>query len=210
MSTRAKLRRKVVLAVTVSRSNGTEKQLAHTLDITETTARLGGLVSTFEPGEMIDIQRGAIKGRFQVVWMGIPGTSTERQVGVRSMEPNKVIWGVELPRDERDMQVDIHNVRRKERKAASASATRPAPAPSPVESKITLPALSVEADPARVLVAVCKTLAANFEAWSKTATPAEMEELRQAVSMLQQRLATPHEVELMDYLSTTLHTGGRA
>src|SRR5258708_10822170 len=110
MSTRAKLRRKVVLAVSIIRCSTQEKQLAHTLDITESSARLGGLSTRFESGEMIEIQRGAIKARFQVVWMGKTGTPTERQAGVRAMEP-KVIWGVDLPNDERDAQVDINNLR---------------------------------------------------------------------------------------------------
>src|SRR5258708_19758604 len=109
MSTRAKLRRKVVLAVSIIRCSTQEKQLAHTLDITESSARLGGLSTRFESGEMIEIQRGAIKARFQVVWMGKPGTPTERQAGGRAMEP-KIIWGVDLPNHERDAQVDINNL----------------------------------------------------------------------------------------------------
>src|SRR5437899_1343955 len=111
MSTRVRIRRKVVLAVTVSRSNGQDKQIAHTLNITATSARLGGVSGQFEPGEVIDIQRGAVKGRFQVVWVGKAGSSTERQVGVRSLEANKVIWGIDLPEDESDAHVNVTNVR---------------------------------------------------------------------------------------------------
>src|SRR5258708_32086617 len=109
MSTRAKLRRKVVLAVSIIRCSTQEKQLAHTLDITESSARLGGLSTRFESGEMIEIQRGAIKARFQVVWMGKPGTPTERQAGGRAMEP-QIIWSVDHPNDARDAQLDINNV----------------------------------------------------------------------------------------------------
>ena len=70
MSSRRSLRRRVVLAVTVFRRNGEERQLAHTLDITELGMRLGGLTSTVEPGETIEVQRGALKAKFQVIWMG--------------------------------------------------------------------------------------------------------------------------------------------
>ena len=80
----------------------------------------------------------------------------------------------------------------------------------PAEGKVSLPSLGIEAQPTRVLIAVCNTLAVSFEAWKSSASAAEMEELRQAVSQLQQRLSPPHEVELMDILSTTLHSGGRA
>jgi hypothetical protein len=102
-STRSSLRRKVVLPVTVIRRNGLEKQLAHTLDLTEGAARLGGLCSLLEPGEVIEVLRGTTKAKFQVFWMGAPGSAMEGQAGVRSLELNKSIWGVNLPADETDV-----------------------------------------------------------------------------------------------------------
>jgi hypothetical protein len=100
--TRSSLRRKIVLPVTVFRNNGGEKQLAHTLDLTEVSARLGGLASLLEPGEVIEIQRGAVRAKFQVFWMGALGSAMEGQAGVRSIDPNKNIWGINLPADETD------------------------------------------------------------------------------------------------------------
>jgi hypothetical protein len=100
--TRSTRRRKMVLPVTVIRRNGQEKQLAHTLDLTEVSARLGGLYSLLEPGETVEIQRGAVKASFQVFWMGAPGSAMEGQAGVRSIEPSKGIWGISLPEDEPD------------------------------------------------------------------------------------------------------------
>src|SRR5579871_2833327 len=100
MSSRSKLRRKMVLPVMVIRQGGKDKQLAHTLDLTEVSARLGGLVSLLEPGEIIEIQRGAVKAKFQVFWMGAPGSAMQGQAGVRSIEPNKNIWGISLPTEE--------------------------------------------------------------------------------------------------------------
>jgi hypothetical protein len=94
MSSRSTFRRKVVLPITVMRCYGQEKQLAHTLDLTENSARLGGLPSPLEPGEVIEIQRGAVKAKFQVFWMGASGSTMDGQAGVRSLEPNKSIWGV--------------------------------------------------------------------------------------------------------------------
>lgn len=211
MSTRAKLRRKVVLAVSIIRCSNQEKQLAHTLDITESSARLGGLTTRFESGEMIEIQRGAIKARFQVVWMGKTGTSTERQAGVRSMEP-KVIWGVDLPNDEQDAQVDINNLRANTKIRSIEDARKPVrPAVSaPAEGRVPMPSLGAEAHPARVLTTVCRSLAANFDAWKESASPSELEDLRQAISLLQQRLSISYDVEVVDYLATTLQSTGRA
>lgn len=105
-NTRSSLRRKMVLPVAVIRPNSQEKQLAHTLDLTEVSARLGGLASLLEPGEIIEIQRGGVKAKFQVFWMGAPGSAMEGQAGVRSIEPSKSIWGINLPPDESDPAID--------------------------------------------------------------------------------------------------------
>ena len=77
--TRRSLRRKMVLPVTVIRRGGQEKYLSHTLDLTDDSARLGGLRYMLEPGEIIELQRGAEKAKFQVVWMGAPGNNQEHQ-----------------------------------------------------------------------------------------------------------------------------------
>src|SRR5579864_7501026 len=121
MSSRCSLRRKVVLPVTLMRNGGQERQLAHTLDLTETTARLGGLASPLTPGEIIELYRGARKARFEVVWMGEPYGAMAGQAGVRNLEPNKTIWNVSLPMDEMDCAVPVHELR---------TNTRPIQAPS--------------------------------------------------------------------------------
>jgi hypothetical protein len=84
-STRNSLRRKMVLPVTVLRQNGRDKQLAHTLDLTEVSARLGGLRSLLEPGEVIEIQRGTLTAKFQVFWMGAAASAMEGQAGTRDL-----------------------------------------------------------------------------------------------------------------------------
>lgn len=125
MSTRCSLRRRVVLALHVVRRASGEKQLAHTLDITETSARLGGLNLLLEPGEVIEIKRGAIRARFEVVWMGAPSSPLDGQAGIRSLEPNKDIWGVDLPDDERDCVVNVALLRNSAPQMRSSS-TSPA------------------------------------------------------------------------------------
>lgn len=111
MANRGKLRRKMVLPVTVFRGKGEEKQLAHTLDVTEISARLGGLRMQLEPGEIIEIQRGGVKARFRIYWVGIPGTELEGQAGVRGLDPGKSIWSTHLPADQPDIAVDATNLR---------------------------------------------------------------------------------------------------
>lgn len=111
MSSRASFRRKMVLPVTVVRHGGQEKQLAHTLDVTSTSARLGGLGSLLGPGEIIEVQRGAVKAKFQVVWIGAVGGAMAGQAGIRGLDPNKCIWNVDLPEDEMDATVDAANLR---------------------------------------------------------------------------------------------------
>ncbi len=111
MASRTVFRRKVVLPITILRRNGQEKLLAHTLDLTETSARVGGLAASLDPGETIEVQRGAVKARFQVFWMGAPGSAMAGQAGIRTLEPNKSIWGVNLPDDTPDFTVDPTRLR---------------------------------------------------------------------------------------------------
>jgi len=111
MANRGKFRRKMVLPVTVVRSNGEEKQMAHTLDVTEISARLGGLKMQLEPGEIIEIQRGGVKAKFQVHWMGTPGTALEGHAGVRGLDPGKSIWSTHLPADQTDLAIDAAYLR---------------------------------------------------------------------------------------------------
>jgi hypothetical protein len=111
MSKRGTLRRKVVLPVTIIRRNGEEKHLAHTLDVTETSARLGGLVSLLEPGEIIEVQRAGVKAKFEVHWVGEPSSTLSGQAGIRGLDPNKSIWGIQLPSDEPDLALNTGELR---------------------------------------------------------------------------------------------------
>src|SRR5262249_43777574 len=314
MANRGKLRRKMVLPVTVIRHDGEEKQLAHTLDVTETSARLGGLNMLLTPGECIEIQRGARKAKFYVYWMGARGTALEGQAGIRGIDPGKSIWSIHLPPDESDIAVDTFHLRggspssrnsaappseqrQPERDAYPSGATLRAPGSNYpirvqlrniypgglfVESITTLPldtvvslemqieGIKVEAagritgsvprvgmeicfhkvapetqrkillalqklkqkardelqvaapplsspqsmpgangitpanciDICRLLVAICKTLSADFDAWKSTRTIAEIEELRRAVAELQAKLASAPSAGMREYLAS--------
>jgi hypothetical protein len=111
MSSRSSLRRKAVLPVTITRDNSLHKEFAYTLDVTKTSARLGGLSSVLKPGEIIELQRGALKAKFKVFWMGAPGSTVAGQAGISSLEPAKCIWSVPLCPDEADLAVDAMSMR---------------------------------------------------------------------------------------------------
>ena len=67
-------------------------QHAHTLDITNSGARLVG-VECVNAGEIIGIQNGDRKARFKVVWVGRENTPKAGQVGVHCLEAEKSIFG---------------------------------------------------------------------------------------------------------------------
>jgi hypothetical protein len=66
--------------------------LAHTLDITNSGARLAGISTSLTIGEIVGIQRGTDKARFRVAWVGEPNTRNAGQIGVECVQDHKNIW----------------------------------------------------------------------------------------------------------------------
>lgn len=75
-------------------------QNAKTMNITPGGARLFGVSARLEPGFTVGLERGTLKGRFVVVWVGEAGTSFEGQIGLRAVDSG--IWGVALPKPAED------------------------------------------------------------------------------------------------------------
>ncbi len=111
MQKRSAFRTKVVLPVTLFLKNGTQKQAAHTLDLTSDSARIGGLYLPVKPGEIVEVQRGATRGKFFVFWVGAPGTMMAGQIGTRMLTAGKSIWSVDLPGDRPDRVLDVRRLR---------------------------------------------------------------------------------------------------
>ena len=91
-------RKKVILPVRLSRGDANGQaagQFLHTIDITETGARVGGLHTVIEPGQLITLQRGQAKARFRVIWTKQLSPS-ELHAGIESAELDKNIWGFDL------------------------------------------------------------------------------------------------------------------
>jgi hypothetical protein len=96
---RREKRTKAELPVQIRRSATDQKsQLAHTVDISNSGARLAGLEEPLSLGEIIEIDCDRRNAAFQVVWIGSPGQATEDQVGVACLTPAANIWGLDLSR----------------------------------------------------------------------------------------------------------------
>ena len=90
---RREKRIKAELPVHLRRSaTGEVYQLAHTVDISTSGARLAGLTEHMELGEVLEIRCGSREATFQVVWAGSPGTAGHGQVGVECLTPEANIW----------------------------------------------------------------------------------------------------------------------
>ena len=93
-------RTRMVLPVRVWLDDSTDQsanaQLAHTLDITQVGAMVGGLHSSFNSGDNVVVQRGQFKARFRVVWTKQLGHG-EVRTGIEAVDPDPNIWGVDLP-----------------------------------------------------------------------------------------------------------------
>jgi hypothetical protein len=67
-----------------------------TLDISKSGARLKGINCWDYPGEIIGVRHGMEKARFQIMWVGQPGTAIDGQIGLKCVE-NRYIWGIAPP-----------------------------------------------------------------------------------------------------------------
>ena len=86
-------RRKMVLPVKVLIDKVTH--LAHTVDITDAGAAIGGFRMQLQPGTIIALQRGSKKTKFRIAWIRELAPN-EWRAGVESLEPQTNFWGVDL------------------------------------------------------------------------------------------------------------------
>jgi hypothetical protein len=86
-------RQKMVLPVKVLVDQVTH--LAHTVDIADPGARLGGLRTKLQPGMIVSLQRGSRKAEFRIAWIRQLGPH-ELQAGIECLEPQDNFWGVDL------------------------------------------------------------------------------------------------------------------
>jgi hypothetical protein len=94
-------RRKMVLPVKISVNDSTG--LAHTVDITERGAALGGVRMQLQPETVVELQRGSKKAKFRIAWIQ-ELAPTELRVGVECLEQQSSFWGVDLSDKEKIKQ----------------------------------------------------------------------------------------------------------
>ena len=84
-------------------------QTAYLCDVSRRGARLDGIGCLRGPGETIVVEHKGQTAKFFVVWVGLPGTPEDGQIGIRKLERNKDIWGLSLPKPQTDefVQPDV-------------------------------------------------------------------------------------------------------
>jgi len=90
---RKSARTKMVLPVKVL--VGDASHLAHTVDISHSGARIGGIRAQLQTGAIVELQRGPRKARFLIRWIQ-ELSPTEVRIGIESQEPQDKFWGVDL------------------------------------------------------------------------------------------------------------------
>jgi hypothetical protein len=101
LNKRTSPRRKMVLPVKVTLDT---VNLAHTVDITHTGARLGGLRNQLQPGMIVTLQRGSKKAKFRIAWIRQIAPN-EQQAGIVCLELQNDFWGVDLSDQEHKQDV---------------------------------------------------------------------------------------------------------
>ena len=71
-------------------------EMACTYDISARGARLTGLRSVKEPGEIVAVERGRNKAFCRVVWIGEPNSELQGQIGIECVEADRTLWEAEL------------------------------------------------------------------------------------------------------------------
>ena len=72
---------------------------AWTIDISKHGARLSDVRNWDSPGETVGLRYGNQKARYRIVWVGLPNSPVDGQVGLQCVE-GKYIWDVALPIEE--------------------------------------------------------------------------------------------------------------
>jgi hypothetical protein len=93
---RRRSRTKAVLPVRVlgsDNSGNSYSELVHTLDISESGARLGAVHHPVKVGSLITVQYKQHKATFRVVWTQAVSARAEHQVGLEAVN-HKDLWGL--------------------------------------------------------------------------------------------------------------------
>jgi hypothetical protein len=99
---------------------GTDKQgrifseKTNTLDVSRSGAKLTGVKAEIQVDEIIGLTHGSNKVHFRVKWVGQHGSSTEGQLGVLNLTPERPLWDLPLPAGMNDsFRAELKGERRK-------------------------------------------------------------------------------------------------
>jgi CheY-like chemotaxis protein len=94
---------RIELPVHLCRSTSGQKiQSAHTVDISNSGARLAGLEEALQLGEVLTVECSNRRAPFRVVWAGTVGTATTGQAGLECLAPGTDIWDLSPSQIEND------------------------------------------------------------------------------------------------------------
>lgn len=71
------------------------KQTVTASELTPSRAKLVAVQAALAVGEILGVNVDGTKGRFRVIWVGEPGSSSEGEVRIENLEPDKRLWKVE-------------------------------------------------------------------------------------------------------------------
>lgn len=123
MGSRRQQRVRTVIPVRVSGNDQSGKpfaELVHTLDISHSGVRLGGINSAPVVGSIVYVQCRLHKSKFSVAWVGSAESAYKKQIGLRNLEPQRDLFGASL----KDQMIVDDFVASEEAKAAAQVATK--------------------------------------------------------------------------------------
>lgn len=91
----------------LDRSGRAFTQEARTLDISSVGARISGITFQLDPGSILCIQLGDRKARFQVLWVGEPGSEREGEIGLKCIEVGTHIKKKLLYVDDQEFELEM-------------------------------------------------------------------------------------------------------
>ena len=77
-------------------TRGLKLQLAHTVDISNSGARIAGLEEPLEPGEIVKVECGNREAPFRVVWSGAQSTAKAGHAGLECLAADADLWKLDL------------------------------------------------------------------------------------------------------------------
>ena len=89
---------KMVVAARISLAaddGGTTGQLVHTLDVSASGAKLGGIRESFSPGDVLAVQRNHKSANCKVIWVRRLGPA-EMQIGIELLDADERFWDLDL------------------------------------------------------------------------------------------------------------------